>query len=243
LDFTPPDIVKSGILAGVTIGGSSTGPWRFRGGFDGVDESPMMGTITAASWTSMLAKTWSTGTAPSDNVPRLWRMDFPYTPTPNALQTWTLNATVSSGTQGVVWINGHCLGRQITSQPALFVPECWLQANNTVILVTQGGSAPQGYSLAPVEYHSLVPSPMGTTALKDGAQTRLSERMVGDATLVSIGDKLFLPAGFAGRTGSVSIYDLQGHLVVGNVAVRNGSPVMPSGMSVPRGVLVAHWEK
>jgi len=242
-NYTPPDIVKSGILAGVTIGGSSTGPWRFRGGFDGVSESPMMGTITPASWTALQAASWSTGTAPSDNVPRLWRKDFTYTPPANALQTWTLNATVSSGTQGVVWINGHCLGRQLTSQPALFVPECWLQANNTIILVTQGGSAPQGYSLAPVEYHSLVPSPVGTTALKAAAQTPLAQRMIGDATLVSIGNKLFLPPGFAGRTGNLSIYDLQGHLVAGNVAIRNGSPVLPNGMAVPRGLLVAHWEK
>jgi hypothetical protein len=170
-------------------------------------------------------------------------MDFPYTPPANALQTWTLSGTVTSGTQGVVWFNGHCLGRQITSQPALFVPEAWLQPTNTIILVTQGGGAPQGYSLSPVEYHSLVKSPVGTTALKNDTQTPLAQMMVGDATLVSVGNKLFLPPGFAGKTGSLSIYDLQGHLVVGNIAVRNGAPVMPSGMAMPRGVLIAHWEK
>jgi len=243
LNFTPPDIVKSGILAGVTINGTSTGPWRFRGGFEGVDESPMMGTITPASWTALQAKTWSTGTAPADNVPRLWRMDFAYTAPANALQTWTLNGTVTTGTQGVVWINGHCLGRQITSQPALFVPECWLQANNTIILVTQGGSAPQGYSLAPVEYHSFAKSPVASTSLKDEPPTSLVGNALGNATVVSTGNRISLPPGFAGKAGSVSIYDLQGHLLVGNVAVRDGVPVLPAGRSIPPGVFIARSER
>jgi beta-galactosidase len=242
LDFTPPDIVKSGILAGVTIGGASTGPWRFRGGFEGVDESPMMGTITPASWTASQAKTWSTGTAPLDNVPRLWRMDFPYTPPANALQTWTLSGTVTSGTQGVVWFNGHCLGRQITSQPALFVPEAWLQPTNTIILVTQGGGAPQGYSLSPVEYHSLVKSPVGTTALKTEAPTSLVARANAATTILSTGNGLSLPSGFTGKDGSIAIYDLQGHLVVGNVRIHNGQALLPVGKPIPRGVLIARSE-
>jgi len=243
LNFSPPDIVKSGILSGVTINGTSTGPWRFRGGFEGVDESPMMGTITPASWTALQAKTWSTAAPPADNVPRLWRMDFPYTPPANALQTWTLNGTVASGTQGVVWVNGHCLGRQITSQPALFVPEAWLQPTNTIILVTQGGGAPQGYSLSPVEYHSLVKSPVVTTSLKSEFQTALAGRSTGTATILSTGNGLTLPPGFAGKDGSVAIYDLQGHLVVGNVAIRNGVPLMPAGKAIPRGVFIVRSEQ
>jgi len=237
LDFTPPDIIKSGILAGVTIGGSSTGPWKFRGGFEGVDESPMMGTITAASWTAMKAKTWSTGTAPSDNVPRLWRMDFAYTPPANALQTWTITATVNSGTQGVVWFNGHCLGRQITSQSPLFVPECWLQPTNTIILVTQGGGAPQGYSLAPVEFHSLVKSPVATTSLKGAPLTPLAGPLTGSTTVFSTGSMLSLPPGFAGKDGRMSIYDLQG-ILVGNVEIRAGV-VVAVGKAIPRGVFIA----
>jgi len=241
LDFTPPDIIKSGILAGVTIGGSSTGPWKFRGGFEGVDESPMMGTITPASWTAMLAKTWSTGAAPSDNVPRLWRMDFSYTPTPNALQTWTLTASVNSGTQGVVWVNGHCLGRQITNQSPLFVPECWLKANNTIVLVTQGGGAPSGYSLASVEYHSLAKSPVVSTSVKGLAQQ--AGRATGSGMLLSTGGKLTLPSGFAGKDGSLAIFDLQGHLLASKVALRNGQPILPAGQSIPRGVFLAKFEQ
>jgi beta-galactosidase len=242
LDFSPPDNIKSGILAGVTINNSSVGPWRFRGGFEGVDESPMMGTITPTSWTSLLAKTWSTGAAPSDNVPRLWRMDFPFTPPANALQTWTLNGTVTDGTQGVVWINGHCLGRQITNQPPLFVPECWLQANNTIVLVTQGGSAPQGYSLAPVEYHSLVKSPVITTGLRSNELTSMAGKVTGNATVISTGSRLALPPGFA-QEGRVSIYDLQGHFLVGNAEVRNGEAVLPAGKTIQPGVFIARSEK
>jgi len=239
LDFTPPDIIKSGILAGVKINNASTGPWRFRGGFEGVDESPMMGTIPAASWASLQAKTWSTGAAPSDNVPRLWRMDFAYTPPVNALQTWTLNGTVASGTQGVVWINGHCLGRQITSQPALFVPECWLQANNTIILVTQGGSAPQGYSLAPVDYRSFAKAPNVAVTVNRNSPAR---SLSGNTALVTIGNTLSLPSGFAGKNGSFSLYDLQGHLVVGNIAIREGQPSILPSKALPRGVFIARME-
>lgn len=237
-DFTPPESVKSGILAGVTIDNAPTGPWRFRGGFDGLDESPMLGTVGPASWASMLAKSWSTGAAPSDNVPRLWRMDFTYAPPANALQTWTLAATVSAGTQGVVWLNGHCLGRQITNQPPLFVPECWLKADNTIIVFTQGGGAPAGYALTPVEYHSLVKSPVATSSADQRQDVSASGSMRGDATAISTGSALSLPPRLATLSGRIAIYDLQGHLVAGNVEVRSGMVSMPEGKPIPRGVFV-----
>lgn len=239
-DYTPPESVKSGILAGVTINGADTGPWKFRGGFEGIDESPMMGTITPTSWSAMLGKTWSTGSAPSDNVPRLWRMDFAYTPPTNALQTWTLTATVNTGTQGVVWINGHCLGRQITNQSPLFVPECWLKPTNTIIVVTQGGGAPTGYSLNPVEFHSFAKSPVATSVRREGRS--FGKAATGNIRIVSTGSKLSLPSELSGTTGSLSIYDLQGHLVAGNVAIRQGEASIPNGTSIPRGVFIAHPE-
>jgi hypothetical protein len=173
-------------------------------------------------------------------VPRLWRKDFTYTPPVNALQTWTLNGTVAAGTQGVVWINGHCLGRQITSQPALFVPECWLQANNTILLVTQGGGAPQGYSLAPVEYHSFASSPTGLSPRANALAPLSGET---SATVVAAGNRISLPPGFAGKAGNLSIYDLQGHVVVRNVVIHNGIPVVPNGMTIPNGVFIARSEK
>jgi hypothetical protein len=161
----------------------------------------------------------------------------------DALQTWTLTASVNSGTQGVVWFNGHCLGRQITNQSPLFVPEAWLKPTNTILLVTQGGGAPSGYSLSPVEYHSLVKSPVATSSIKSGQISSLAGVVAGSATIVSTGNRLSLPASFGGKSGSVSIYDLQGHLVAANVAVRDGEAVVPNGKTIPRGVFIARTEK
>ncbi|MEK7392631.1 MAG: hypothetical protein AAB214_08685, partial [Fibrobacterota bacterium] len=240
-DYTPPESVKSGILAGVTINNASTGPWKFRGGFEGIVESPMMGTITPASWTSLLGRNWSTGAAQSDNVPRLWKMEFAYAPPTNALQTWTLTATVNTGTQGVVWINGHCLGRQITNQSPLFVPECWLKANNSIVVMTQGGGAPSGYSLSPVEFHSFAKSPVAAVSPRTGVRS-MTGNDIQSAPLISTGTKLSLPAGFGVKEGSISVYDLHGHLVVGNVAIRDGEAVVPNGKTVPRGVFIARTE-
>ena len=238
-DFTPPNTVRSGIWGAITVNGASVGPWSFRGGFEGVDESPMMGTISSASWTALLANTWSTAAPAADNVPRLWRMDFTYTPPANGLQTWTLNGTVATGTQGVVWLNGHCLGRQITSQPALFVPECWLTANNTIILLTQGGGAPQGYSLQPVEYHSFAASPLTGVVQKSGSTMPSVRKANSVSALVVTGNKLSLPSGFTGKDGNIAIYDLQGHLLERNITIRDGELVLPKGKTMMNGIFIA----
>lgn len=238
-DFTPSDKQRAGFWGTVSINGAAVGPWRFRGGFEGVDESPMMGTISNASWSALQARSWSAAAAPADNVPRLWKMDFPYTPPVNASQTWTLSAKVTDGTQGVVWINGHCLGRQLTNQPPLFVPECWLKENNTIVVLTQGGGAPQGYSLTPVEYRSFAKSPAASVAVK---YNRLVGKAEGNTTILSTGNGLSFPAGFAGTTGNLAIYDLHG-VLVGNVAVRDGQPLQPGGKPIPRGVFIARPEK
>jgi len=242
-NYSPPDICKTGILGSVTIGGNTVGTWRFRGGFDGVNESPMMGTIASDSWTALLAKTWSTANPAADHIARLWRMDFTYAPPANGRQTWTLNGTVATATQGVVWLNGHCLGRQITGQPALFVPECWLAANNTVIVLTQEGGAPQGYSLQPVEYHSFAASFLTGVAQKSVSETPLVKNAKSVSTIVITGNKLSLPIEFAGKKGSMAIYDLQGHLLAKNIAIKDGIPVVIQGKTITNGVFIGRLEK
>jgi beta-galactosidase len=211
-DFTPADNVKSGIWGDITINGSSVGPWRFRGGFEGVKESPMMGTISTDSWSSLLTRPWSTGTPTADHVPRLWRIDFNYTQPVNGVQTWILNGTVNTGTQGVVWINGHCLGRQLTNQPPLFVPECWLKANNTFIILTQEGGAPQGYSLQPVEYRSIAAP---TTSMINPVQNKFvqSRTVNRNAKFIIAGNQNTLFSKTTALTGNVVLYDLQGHRI------------------------------
>lgn len=239
-NFSAPDKVRAGFWGGVTIGGNAVGPWRFRGGFEGVDESPMMGTISTTSWSNLLQKTWSTGAAPSDNVPRLWRMDFDYTPPENAVQTWTLKGTVTDGTQGVVWFNGHCLGRQLTNQPALFVPECWLKPKNTIIVMTHGGGAPQGYSLAPIEYRSLAKSSRTTSVTpKVVSAGRTSSART---AVVGLWGGLSMPSGFAQDASSLSLYDFQGHCLAKSIPVVNGVPALPASLALPRGMYIARTE-
>jgi beta-galactosidase len=242
-NYAPPDKCRSGIWGNITIGGTSVGPWRFRGGFEGVDESPMMGTISAASWTSLLAKSWSTGTPASDNIPRLWRMDFTYTPPENGVQTWTLKGTVTSGSQGVVWFNGYCLGRQITNQPALFVPECWLAANNTIIVLTQDGSAPQGYSLQPVEYRSFAMSPLVGVHQKSGSETAVPRQAKSVSTMVVSGNTCSLP-GYRGNEGSLAIYDVRGRLLERNMAIQKGMPELKRrGAAMANGVFIVRMKE
>jgi beta-galactosidase len=239
LNFVPFDGTRCGLWGTATIGSSTVGPWRFRGGFEGVDESPMMGTISSASWTALLAKQWSTAAAPADNVPRLWRMDFAYTPPENGRQTWTLNGTVTSGTQGVVWINNHCLGRQITNQPGFFVPECWLKANNTLVVFTRQGGAPQGYSLQPVEYRSFAKSPFTGTIQKSklSISNTVQQKSILKSVVIS-GNGLSLPQQYTGKNGSMAIYDLRGHLI-GKVALKNGKPIAGS---IPNGVFITKFK-
>lgn len=212
---------RSGIFGTVSINGTAVTGWRFRGGFEGVTESPMMGTIAPASWTALLGSQWAaSANAPNDNKPKLWRMDFNYTPPVNAIETWTLNGTVTTNSQGVVWVNGHCLGRQITNQPGLFVPQCWLKGTNTIIILTNDGSAPQGYSLAPVEYYSFAKAfATGTTRFDNGA--RMAGPSATSASMLVSGDRFVLPRHFQGMPLIVAVYDMTGKQVL-NVRVNPG---------------------
>ncbi|HUI92699.1 MAG TPA: beta-galactosidase [Chitinivibrionales bacterium] len=204
----PQNMWRSGIFGNVTINGAAVTGWRFKGGFDGVAESPMMGTISPAAWSALLAGQWAPASAaPNDSKPKLWRMDFNYTPPSNALETWTLSAAVTTNSQGVVWVNGHCLGRQITSQPPLFVPQCWLGGMNSIIVLTHDGSAPQGYALTPVEYYSFVKLP--ATVVKQPPARPVKGACVGRIYSVT-GDRFVVPAELKGGRVTVCVYDLGG---------------------------------
>jgi hypothetical protein len=202
---------RSGIFGNVSVNGTPVTGWRFRGGFEGVAESPMMATISDTSWTALLGGQWAAAaTAPSDNKPKLWRMDFDYTPPADAIETWALNATVTTNSQGVVWVNGHCLGRQITSQPPLFVPQCWLKGTNTFIILTHDGSVPQGYSLRPVEYYSFAKVPTSVVVLPPG---RVGASATSACFLVT-GGRFTVPKEFRGLPIVVCVFDMAGKQVV-----------------------------
>jgi beta-galactosidase len=210
----PQNMWRSGIFGNVTINGTAVTGWRFRGGFEGVTESPMMGTISSASWTALLQGQWgSSATAPNDNKPKLWRMDFAYTPPADAIETWTLNGSVAANSQGVVWVNGHCLGRQITNQPPLFVPQCWLKGTNTILVLTNDGSVPQGYSLTPVEYYSFAKVFATGIGKPFGEGPGKAVVSAPSASMLVSGNRFVVPGEFNSRPVTVVVYDLTGKKV------------------------------
>jgi beta-galactosidase len=210
----PQDIWRSGIFGNVTINGSAATGWRFKGGFTGVDESPLMGTISSTSWSSLLAGQWAaSSTAPSDNKPKLWRMDFNYTPPTDAIETWTLTGSVAANCQGVVWVNGHCLGRQITNQPGLFVPQCWLSGTNTILVLTADGTVPQGYSLTPVEYYSFAKIPATGIARPNINGAAAGQGARGAGCFLVSGDHFTVPGEFQRIPVIVAVYDMSGKFV------------------------------
>ncbi len=230
------NIWRSGIFGNVTINGSAVTGWRFKGGFEGVTESPMMGTISAASWSALLGRQWGTSaTAPSDSKPKLWRMDFNYTPPTDAIETWTLNGTVTTNSQGVVWVNGHCLGRQITSQPGLFVPQCWLSGTNTIVILTTDGTAPQGYSLTPVEYYSFAKVPTTGIERPYGHGAGVSCAFAPSASFLVSGDRFVVPKEFQGTPVTVAVYDMKGKQVR-NMRVNSGSVLLRKKGGLSAGV-------
>ncbi len=235
----PRDIDRSGIINGISVNGAQVTALKFRGGFDGLDESPLTGNISDSSWNLFVARSgWSAAAAPADNLPKFWRYDFNYTPPTNALQTWDLNAPVARAGRGVVWLNGHNIGRTIDGQWPLFVPQCWLKAgNNTFVALTEDGRAPSNWSLAPVEYRSFV-SPAGTS----GINSRLSENNSGSfhstkANLfIRAGGRFDFPASFRGKRLSVAVYSLSGKLLFQEKKRENGINDICGGRS---GVLIA----
>ncbi len=119
-----------------------------------LDESSLVGTVT--NWSQFLGRAWNSGAPPVDSIPRFYKYTFNYTSNPAIHQTFRL--TCSSLSRGAAWINGHSLGRTRTNMPnyaPLYVPECWLQATNTLIIFSEDGVAPGGPALTPQETYSV----------------------------------------------------------------------------------------
>jgi beta-galactosidase GanA len=55
--------------------------------------------------------------------------------------------------KGVVWLNGHHLGRywSVGPQQALYVPEQWLQAENVMVIFDEQGCNPADVKLVVCE--------------------------------------------------------------------------------------------
>ncbi len=143
-----------GIVGQVKLGSTVLANWKFKGGLNGLTESPTMGTPT--NWNSFLSRTWTSGNVPSDNTPRFFKADFTYSANASVHQTFRL--TSGSISRGVAWINGHNLGRVIENMSSFappYVPECWLRQSNTLVVLSQIGQMPQNVALTPQETYSV----------------------------------------------------------------------------------------
>lgn len=117
-------------------------PWRFHGGLQNLDETPLIARVT--NWPAFLSGEWETGTPPAQNLPTFWRADFSYAPPAGARETIQLQANGMH--RGQVWLNGHNLGPVPDAHP-IYLPECWLQPRNTLVIFDADGAAPGGVEL------------------------------------------------------------------------------------------------
>ncbi len=204
----------------------------------------MFGNVDSTSWNSFLKGSWLATTAPVDNIPKFWRRDFTYSEPANALETWTLRSTVARSGRGAVWLNGHCLGRNLESQPALFVPQCWFNATgtNTSSSFPRRKAATERYPRV-VEYRSLVSLPGITTAVRpSGRAARPAVVNTADLQVRFIGNHLVIPKALRGSSLLVSIYDLSGRMVF-RKTVRQSPGDIRIGVGTAGTVLIAHIKK
>ena len=62
----------------------------------------------------------------------------------------TVGLRTSGLSSGSAWVNGHNLGR-FSGNTLLYVPECWLGADNTVVIYDASGNSPTGVKLEYIE--------------------------------------------------------------------------------------------
>jgi len=136
----------AGIWGGVTNGGAAlASSWKFRGGLGGMDETAVVGLVK--NWTTFVGGTWS-DTQASKSWPAFWRGSFA-SPLKDGVFA-TVGLRTSGLSSGSAWVNGHNIGR-FSGNTLLYVPECWLTADNTVVIYDGSGSSPSGVKLEYIE--------------------------------------------------------------------------------------------
>ena len=209
---SPRDLDRSGLISGIKINNVNV-PLKFKGGFEGVDESPLMGVISDTSWNQFMSRPgWSSTSAPDNDLPKFWRYDFQYTAPTDGKQTWNLNAPVARLGRGVVWLNGQNIGRTIDKQWPMYVPACWLKnGTNTFMVLTEDGKQPSNWEFTPIEYHSFESS--GITHTIDMQASQRAASIHGTTSMKVATNRLTIPSKFAGKMLSVSVYNLTGKLL------------------------------
>jgi beta-galactosidase len=129
-----------------TVSTSATGTplaqsvWYFHGGLAGLDETPVIGTVT--NWTAFLAaQPWQTGAPSAPGLPTFYKATLTYHHPAGMRETIGLQ-TGSGLKTGHVWLNGHNLGECPQKVP-MYIPECWLkEGDNDLVLFDLYGGLP-----------------------------------------------------------------------------------------------------
>ncbi len=120
-----------------------------------VETSPT-GLVT--NWATFVGGDWSA--TPVANRPAFWMTTFKSPLQAGAFLTLQLSTKGLS--TGSVWVNGHNLGRLNSDSGALYVPECWLTDNNTMVVYDASGNSPNNVQLQYVEKRARYASGLGT---------------------------------------------------------------------------------
>ncbi len=154
----------AGIWGGVTSGGSAlASSWMFRGGLGGMDETAVVGLVK--NWTTFVGGTWS-DTQTTKSWPAFWRGSFK---SPLASGVFaTVGLRTSGLSSGSAWVNGHNIGR-FSGNTLLYVPECWLTGDNTVVIYDASGNAPTSVKLEYFETRARYASTTGGTGGASGS--------------------------------------------------------------------------
>ncbi|MBN2575309.1 MAG: beta-galactosidase [Deltaproteobacteria bacterium] len=136
----------AGIWGGVRSGGAAlASSWKFRGGLGGMDETAVVGLVK--NWTDFLGGAWADSQT-TKSWPAFWRGTFG-SPLKDGVFA-TVGLRTSGLSSGSVWVNGHNLGR-FSGNTLLYLPECWLGADNTVVIYDASGNAPTNVKLEYIE--------------------------------------------------------------------------------------------
>ena len=179
----------AGIWGNVTNGTAAlASSWKIRGGLGGMDETAVVGLVK--NWTTFLGGTWADSQA-TKSWPAFWRGSFK-SPLQNGVFA-TLGLRTSGLSSGSVWVNGHNLGR-FSGNTLLYLPECWLTADNTVVIYDASGNSPTGVKLEYFETRSRYEIGSGGGAGGAGGTTGLGGAAGASGTGGSTGS--------GGRTGA-----------------------------------------
>ena len=202
----------AGIWGGVTKsgGGALATSWRFRGGLGGMEETALIGRVT--NWADFLSGAWTAGA--TGKGPSFWMTTFKSPLQSGAFVTVGLKTNGMS--TGSVWINGHNIGR-FTGSTLLYVPECWLTADNSIVVYDATGNSPAGVQLQYIETRARYAT---STGIIDGGAGNAGRSGSGGVNSLKLsGSVISYNLSNASFPVSLSLFDVRGRLI--KILVKN----------------------